>query len=64
MPKRGYSLEVEAPAAMAYGKEMRMSPKAAMEVCRAIRGLRLTVAKEYLEAVQLKKRAVPFLRHN
>jgi len=49
---------------MAYGKELRVSPKHAMEVCRAIKGMSLNVAKEYLEDVQLKKKAVPFRRHN
>lgn len=55
MPKFGYSVKVEGPVAMAYGKEVRVSPKNAMEVCRAIRGMRLNAAKEYLEAVQSGK---------
>lgn len=63
MPKFGYSAKVEGPVAMAFGKERRISSKQAMEVCRAIRGMRLSVAKEYLEAVQQKKRSVPILRH-
>jgi len=63
MPKFGYSAKVEGPAAMAFGKERRISSKQAMEVCRAIRGMRLNVAKEYLEAVQVKKKHVPILRH-
>lgn len=45
------------------GKEMRISPKHAMEVCRAIRNMRLAAAKEYLQAVTAKKKAVPFRRH-
>lgn len=48
---------------MAIGKERRMSPKQAMEICRAIKGMSLKEAKEYLEAVQLKQRPVPILRH-
>lgn len=48
---------------MAYGKEVRVSPKNAMEVCRAIRGMRLEAAKDYLAAVQSKEKAVPILRH-
>lgn len=63
MPKFGYSAEIEGPVARALGKERRISPKQAMEVCRAIRGMSLDEAKEYLEAVQQKKRAVPILRH-
>ena len=63
MPKFGYSAKIKEPCAKAFGKEMRVSPKHAMEVCRAIRGMRLNVAKEYLEAVREKKKAVPFVRH-
>jgi large subunit ribosomal protein L22 len=63
MPQFGYSAKISGPCARAFGKELRVSPKHAMEVCRAIRGMRLNAAKEYLEAVQKKKRAVPFVRH-
>ncbi|MEM2890418.1 MAG: 50S ribosomal protein L22 [Candidatus Hadarchaeum sp.] len=63
MPKFGYSAKIEGLVARAFGKEVRVSPKQAMEVCRAIRGMSLNAAKEYLEAVQQKKRAVPILRH-
>ena len=45
------------------GKEMRVSPKHAMEVCRTIRGMQLAAAKEYLQLVIAKKKAVPFKRH-
>jgi len=34
-----------------------------MEVCRAIKGMRLATAKEYLQAVVDKKKPVPFKRH-
>ena len=63
MPKYGYSAEVEGPFARALGKEMRVSPKHAMEVCRAIRGMKRTVAKAYLQDVVKKKKAVPYKRH-
>jgi large subunit ribosomal protein L22 len=63
MPKFGYSAKINEPCAKAFGREIRVSPKHAMEVCRAIRGMRLKAAKEYLEAVGEKKKAVPFLRH-
>jgi len=63
MPKFGYSAKIEEPCARAFGKEMRISPKHTMEVCRAIRGMRLVAAKEYLQAVAAKKRPVPFKRH-
>lgn len=64
MPKFGYSIKVEEKTrAKALGKEMRVSPKHAMEVCSAIRGMRLGEAKEYLQAVVEKRRAVPYKRH-
>ncbi len=63
MPKFGYSKKVDEPCAKAFGKEMRASPKHAMEVCRAIRGMRLATAKDYLQAVVDKKKPVPFKRH-
>ncbi len=63
MPKSGYSVNVDGPAAMAIGNERRISPKHAMEVCRAIRGMSLRGAKEYLGAVQIKKKSVLFIRH-
>ena len=63
MPKFRYSTKIEEPCARAIGKEMRISPKHAVEVCRAIRGMKLEEAKDYLRAVVAKKRAVPFKRH-
>jgi large subunit ribosomal protein L22 len=64
MPKYGYSAKVEDPCARAYGKEMRVSPKDSVAVCRAIKGKSLSAAKELLEDVKLKKRAVPYHTHN
>ncbi len=63
MPKFGYSTRAEEPCAKALGKEMHVSPKHAVEVCRAIKGMKLDRAKEYLQAVVDKKRPVPFKRH-
>ena len=63
MPKFGYSANGDEPCARALGKEMRVSPKHAMEVCRAIRGMKLVAAKEYLQAVVTKRRPIPFRRH-
>ena len=45
------------------GREVNISPKAATEICRKIRGMRLDQAKELLEAVQKKKRAIAFRRY-
>lgn len=50
--------------AKAYGSEIHISPKHSMEVCRMIRGKKLEVAKEMLEEVIKKTRAVPFKKHN
>jgi len=63
MPKFNYSAKIEEPCARAMGKEMRISPKHAMEVCRAIKGMPLAAAKGYLRTVVAKKKAVPFKRH-
>jgi len=63
MPKFGYSAKIDEPCARAMGKEMRVSPKHAMEVCRAICDMKLEAAKEYLQSVMAKKKAVPFKRH-
>lgn len=64
MPKFGYSIRVgEKTCAKALGKEMKISPRHAMEVCAAIRGMRLGEAKGYLQAVVERRRAVPYRRH-
>jgi len=49
--------------ARAYAKELNISPKHAVEVCRAIRGKPLEKAKEYLQDVVDGKKAVPFRRY-
>lgn len=64
MPKFGYSAKVDEPCAKAYGKELRVSPKDAMEVCRTLRGMKLEGAKEFLENVQKKTAPVTYLTHN
>ena len=66
MPKWGYSIAEEEldpeKTVRASGRELRVSPKHAREVCRTIRGMTLTQAKQYLKDVMDKKRAVPFRR--
>lgn len=47
--------------AMAY--ELHISPKHALEVCRAIKGKKVEVAESYLEDVLDMKVAVPFRRY-
>jgi len=65
MPKFGYSfaeLDTER-TVKASGRELRISPKHAREVCRTIKGMRLEKAKRYLEQVIAKKQPVPFRRY-
>ncbi len=50
--------------ARAQGHELHVSPRHCVEICRALRGLSVTAAKSYLEAIVYKKQAVPFKRHN
>jgi len=65
VPKWGYSIVDLEPdtTVKASGRELRISPKAAREVCTAIKGMKLDEAKEFLQQVILKKKAVPFRRH-
>ena len=64
MPKFGYSrtdLDTEK-FVKASGRELRISPKHAREVCKTIKGMRLNKAKRFLEQVIAKKRPIPFRR--
>ena len=65
MPKWGYSITDMDPekAVKASGRELRISPKQAREVCKTIKGMKLDQAKEYLQQVILKKKPVPFRRY-
>ena len=65
MPKWGYSIKEFDPdrAVRCSGREVNISPKAATEICRKLRGMRLDAAKELLEAVQIKKRAIAYRRY-
>ena len=65
MPNWGYSFnayEIDS-MAKASGRELRISPKAAREICRHIRHMGLHQAKAFLEKVVSKKQAVPYRRH-
>jgi large subunit ribosomal protein L22 len=66
MPKWGYSITEINPekTAKASGRELRVSPKHAREVCRTLKGMKLDQAKSYLQQVMLKKKPVPFRRFN
>jgi large subunit ribosomal protein L22 len=64
MPKFGYStieLDMEK-TVKASGRELRISPKHAREVCTAIKGMRLEAAKRYLRRVIAKEQPIPFRR--
>jgi len=65
VPNWGYSLTDLDPerSVKASGRELRVSPKAAREVCVTIRGMALGEAKGFLQEVILKKKPVPFRRH-
>ena len=65
MPKWGYSITGLDPdkTVKASGRELRVSPKATREVCRAIKGMKLDDAKSFLGKVIEKKVPVPFARY-
>jgi len=50
--------------AKAIGKEIHISPKHSVEICKAIRGKKLEAAKDFLEEVIELKTPVPFKKHN
>lgn len=65
VPKWGYSIAEELDpekTVRASAREVRVSHKSAREVCRTIKGMMLTQAKQYLRDVSVKKRPVPFRR--
>jgi len=65
LPKWGYSIAGLDPetTVKASGRELRVSPKSAVEVCTVIKGMKLDEAKTFLEQVQQKKKAVPYRKH-
>ena len=50
--------------AAARGTGLNISPKAAREVCKALKGMDLEKAKNYLGRVIEMDQAVPFKRHD
>ena len=67
MPNWGYSfIEQKYDAdrlAKASGRDLRIKPKPAREVCALIKGMKLEQAKRHLEKVIQLKQSVPFRRH-
>lgn len=65
MPHWGYSISALDPdkTVKCAGREMRISPKAAVEICTAIRGMKIAEAKALLERVMRKEKAIPYRRY-
>jgi large subunit ribosomal protein L22 len=65
MPQWKYSVQRLDPdrTAIASGRDLRIKPKVAREICNHIRGMKLDDAKEFLEDVIDKKKAVPYYRY-
>ncbi len=67
MPKWGYSILEEMinpeKTAKASGRELKISHKAAREVCKAVKGMNLPQAKDYLRDVMIKKKPIPYTRY-
>ncbi len=64
MPKWGYSATIEyGEGAKASGRDLRISPKAAREICQTIKHMKLDEAKRFLTNVIEMKNAVPYRRH-
>ncbi len=64
MPDWGYSIIGLDPdkSAVASGRELRISPKAAREVCRTIKGMKLDQARSLLLEVIEKRKPIPYRR--
>ena len=67
MPKWGYSILEESlnpeKTAIASGRELKVSHKAAREVCKAVKGMDLSTAKIFLRAAIAKKKPIPYTRY-
>jgi large subunit ribosomal protein L22 len=66
MPEWGYSTAQMDPDRMvkASGRDLRISPKEAREICDVINDMEVDAAMKYLELVIKKKEAVPYRRFN
>ncbi len=59
-----YSIKVEGDKyAKAFGRNLPLSLKDSVNLCRALKGMKLDDAKDYLEDVIKKKKAVPYFRY-
>ncbi len=59
-----YSVDTEDAAGLAMGRDLRVSHKDCVEICKEIKGLDLTEARRKLQAVQDEEEAVPMKTHN
>ena len=66
MPSWKYSIQGLDPdrTAIASGRDLRVSHKAAREICHYVKGMKLDKAKDVLQEVVALKRPVPYRRHN
>jgi len=59
-----YSIKVEGDKyAKSFGRDLPLSLKDSVNLCRALKGMRLEDAKNFLEDIIKKKRAVPYYRY-
>ncbi|MCW4014638.1 MAG: 50S ribosomal protein L22 [Candidatus Bathyarchaeota archaeon] len=65
MPSWKYSVQGLDPdkTAIASGRDLRIKPKTAREICNHIKGMKLEQAKTFLNDVIDKKQAVPYYRY-
>jgi large subunit ribosomal protein L22 len=65
MPRFGYSIMGIDPdkTVKASGRDLRISPKKAAEVCRELRGMKLEEARGMLEDIVSLKKMIPFRQH-
>lgn len=59
-----YSVDTDDAAGLAMGRDLRVSHKDCVEVCKEIKGLSLEEARRKLQAVQSQDEAVPMKTHN
>ncbi|MFC1801114.1 50S ribosomal protein L22 [Nanoarchaeota archaeon] len=64
MGDQKYAAKIEGETAKVIGRDLSISTKHSVEVCRALRGKNLQKAKEFLRDVIEKKAAVPYRRYN
>jgi large subunit ribosomal protein L22 len=65
MPEWGYSVKALDPdkTVKCAGRELKISPKAAVNICRTIRGMKIAEAKTLLEQVIKKRRPIAYRRY-